>query len=157
MKEMKAIFQRVFSADVKVNDETVGRIGPGALVLLGVEQGDTPQRAALMARKIANLRVFTDENDKMNLSLLDTGGQVLAVSNFTLAADCSHGRRPDFFAAARPELARPLYELFMEELRKNGVKKVEAGRFGEHMEVTMRGNGPVTISLDTRDWEKTEE
>lgn len=151
---MKAIFQRVFSAKVQVGGETVGEIGPGALVLLGVEQGDTPERASLMARKIANLRVFTDENDKMNLSLLDVEGQVLAVSNFTLAADCSHGRRPDFFAAARPEQAEPLYEYFMEELRKNGVQKVAAGRFGEHMEVSMRGNGPVTIPLDTRDWEK---
>ncbi len=151
---MKAIFQRVFSASVKVDGETVGEIGPGALILLGVEQGDTPEQACLMARKAANLRVFTDEKDKMNLSLLDIGGEVLAVSNFTLAADCSHGRRPDFFAAARPEQARPLYELFMEELGKNGVRKVEAGRFGEHMEVDMRGNGPVTIPLDTRDWEK---
>lgn len=149
---MKAIFQRVFDASVEVEGRTVGEIGNGALVLLGVEQGDTPEHAKMMAQKIANLRVFTDENDKMNLSLLATGGDVLAVSNFTLAANCSHGRRPDFFAAARPEQAEPLYELFMAELRAQGVAKVEAGEFGEHMMVSMRGNGPVTIPLDTKDW-----
>ena len=130
----------------------VGAIGKGALVLLGVEQGDTAEHAKVMAQKIANLRVFTDENDKMNLSLLTIGGEVLAVSNFTLAANCSHGRRPEFFAAARPEQAQPLYELFMSELRAQGVMKVEAGKFGADMTVCMRGEGPVTIPLDTKDW-----
>lgn len=149
---MKAIFQRVYDAWVEVEGHIVGEIGGGALVLLGVEQGDTPEHAKLMAQKIANLRVFTDEKDKMNLSLLSIGGEVLAVSNFTLAANCSHGRRPEFFAAARPELAEPLYELFMAELRAQGVSKVAAGEFGAHMTVSMRGNGPVTIPLDTKDW-----
>lgn len=149
---MKAIFQRVYDAAVEVDGNTVGSIGRGALVLLGVEQGDTEQHAAVMAQKIANLRVFTDENDKMNLSLLTIDGEVLAVSNFTLAANCSHGRRPDFFAAARPEQAQPLYEKFMDELRRCGIKKVAAGEFGADMTVTMRGNGPVTIPLDTKDW-----
>ena len=149
---MKAIFQRVYDAAVEVDGNTVGSIGRGALVLLGVEQGDTEQHAVVMAQKIANLRVFTDENDKMNLSLLTIDGEVLAVSNFTLAANCSHGRRPEFFAAARPEQAQPLYEKFMDELRRGGIKKVAAGQFGADMTVTMRGNGPVTIPLDTKDW-----
>lgn len=149
---MKAIFQRVYDAAVEVDGNTVGSIGRGALVLLGVEQGDTEQHAVVMAQKIANLRVFTDENDKMNLSLLTIDGEVLAVSNFTLAANCSHGRRPEFFAAARPEQAQPLYEKFMDELRRCGIKKVAAGQFGADMTVTMRGNGPVTIPLDTKDW-----
>ena len=106
-----------------------------------------------MAQKIANLRVFTDEQDKKNLSLLDIGGQVLVVSNFTLAANCSHGRRPEFLAAARPQQAEPLYELFMQELRDLGLH-VEAGEFGADMAVEMSGDGPVTIILDTKDWEK---
>lgn len=149
---MKAIFQRVYDASVEVEGCTVGSIGKGALILLGVEREDTPEHAKLMAQKIANLRVFTDENDKMNLSLLTIGGDVLAVSNFTLAANCSHGRRPEFFAAARPEQAEPLYELFMDELRAQGIAHVAAGQFGADMTVHMRGNGPVTIPLDTKDW-----
>lgn len=149
---MKAVFQRVYDARVEVDGETVGAIGKGALILLGVMQGDTPEHAALMAKKIANLRVFTDQNDKMNLSLLDIGGEVLAVSNFTLAANCSHGRRPEFLAAARPEVAEPLYERFMQELRGYGLT-VQAGEFGADMTVSMRGNGPVTILLDTEDWQ----
>lgn len=149
---MKAVFQRVYSAKVTVEGKITGEIGPGALILLGVEQGDTPAHAALMAKKIAELRVFCDDRDKMNRSLIDTNGEVLAVSNFTLCADCRHGRRPDFFRAARPETAEPLYALFMEDLRRQGVSRVEAGRFGAHMQVQMEGNGPVTILLDTRDW-----
>ena len=149
---MKAIFQRVYNASVDVEGNTIGSIGKGALVLLGVEQGDTPEHAKIMAQKVANLRVFTDENDKMNLSLLTIGGEVLAISNFTLAANCSHGRRPDFFGAARPEQALPLYELFMDELRACGIANVQSGEFGADMTVNMSGNGPVTIPLDTRDW-----
>lgn len=149
---MKAIFQRVYDASVEVDGKTVGAIGKGALVLLGVMDGDTEAQASLLAKKIANLRVFTDENDKMNLSLLDVGGAVLAVSNFTLAANCSHGRRPEFFRAARPETAEPLYEYFMEELRRNGISDVQAGEFGADMTVYMRGEGPVTIPMDTEEW-----
>ena len=150
---MKAVFQRVYDARVEVDGETVGAVDRGALILLGVMQEDTQAQAALLAKKIAHLRVFTDAKDKMNLSLLDIAGEVLVVSNFTLAANCSHGRRPEFLAAARPEQAQPLYEFFMEELRRQGVIKVEAGRFGADMTVHMRGNGPVTILLDTKEWE----
>ena len=150
---MKAVFQRVNSACVRVDDRVTGQCERGALVLLGVLTEDSEAHAKLMAQKIANLRVFTDEQDKMNLSLLDIGGQVLVVSNFTLAANCSHGRRPEFFAAARPQQAEPLYELFMQELRALGLH-VEAGEFGADMTVEMSGDGPVTIILDTKDWEK---
>lgn len=150
---MKAVFQRVYDARVEVDGQTVGEIGKGALVLLGVMQGDTEAQASLLAKKIAQLRVFTDQNDKMNLSLLDIGGEALVVSNFTLAANCSHGRRPEFLAAARPEQANPLYEFFMNELRAQGVANVQAGEFGADMTVHMRGNGPVTILLDTKEWE----
>ncbi len=150
---MKAVFQRVYHASVTVEGDAVGSIGSGALVLLGVMQADTEEQATLMAQKIANLRVFTDAQDKMNLSLLDIGGEVLVVSNFTLAANCSHGRRPEFMAAARPEQAEPLYERFMEELRALGLR-VASGVFGADMTVDMSGNGPVTILLDTVDWEK---
>ncbi len=149
---MKAIFQRVYDASVEVEGQIVGEIGKGALILLGVEKDDTPAHATLMAQKIANLRVFVDENHKMNCSLLTIGGEALVVSNFTLCANCSHGRRPEFMAAARPEQAEPLYELFMEQLREQGVCKVAAGRFGADMTVHMRGHGPVTIPLDTKDW-----
>ena len=149
---MKAVFQRVYNASVSVERETVGTIEKGALILLGVMANDTPKEAALMAKKIANLRVFTDDNDKMNLSLLEIDGEVLAVSNFTLAANCSHGRRPEFLAAARPDVALPLYEQFVTELRKQGIVKVETGSFGADMTVSMCGNGPVTILLDTEDW-----
>lgn len=149
---MKAVFQRVYDARVEVEGKIVGEIGKGALLLLGVMQGDTEAQAALLAKKVAQLRVFTDENDKMNLSLLDIGGEALVVSNFTLAANCSHGRRPEFLAAARPEQANPLYEFFMNELRANGVANVQAGEFGADMTVHMRGSGPVTILLDTEEW-----
>lgn len=150
---MKAVFQRVNSACVRVDGRVTGNCERGALILLGVLSEDTEAHAKLMAQKIANLRVFTDEQDKMNLSLLDIRGEVLVVSNFTLAANCSHGRRPEFLAAARPQQAEPLYELFMQELRDLGLR-VESGEFGADMTVEMSGDGPVTIILDTKDWEK---
>lgn len=150
---MKAVFQRVYDASVTVEGRETGAVGKGALILLGVVREDTEAQAVLMAQKIANLRVFTDEQDKMNLSLLDIGGEALVVSNFTLAANCSHGRRPEFFAAARPEQAEPLYERFMKELSALGIR-VASGEFGADMTVHMNGNGPVTILLDTTDWEK---
>ena len=149
---MKAVFQRVLSAGVTVDGQTVGEIGAGALILLGVEQDDTPDTADLMAQKIANLRVFTDASGKFNDSLLDIGGGALVVSNFTLCANCRHGRRPEFLSAARPAVAEPLYEQFAQCLRDAGVTQVATGRFGADMRVTMEGNGPVTILLDTKDW-----
>ena len=149
---MKAVFQRVLSAGVTVDGQIVGEIGAGALILLGVEQDDTPDKADLMAQKIANLRVFTDASGKFNDSLLDIGGGALVVSNFTLCANCRHGRRPEFLSAARPAVAEPLYEQFAQCLRDAGVTQVATGRFGADMRVTMEGNGPVTILLDTKDW-----
>ncbi|MGI6264369.1 MAG: D-aminoacyl-tRNA deacylase [Acutalibacteraceae bacterium] len=149
---MKAVFQRVLEASVTVDHEVVGAIGHGALILLGVEEDDTPEKAALMAAKIAHLRVFSDPSGKFNDSLLDIGGEALVVSNFTLCANCRHGRRPEFLSAARPERAQPLYERFVEEMRALGVAKVATGVFGADMRVGMTGDGPVTILLDTKDW-----
>ncbi|MBQ1716841.1 MAG: D-tyrosyl-tRNA(Tyr) deacylase [Ruminococcus sp.] len=148
---MKAILQRVKFAKVEVDGETVGEIGQGFLVLLGVAQEDDKKEAEVLSNKIAGLRVFTDENDKMNLSLDDIGGEVLVISNFTLCADCSHGRRPSFIAAARPEQAEPLYEYFCQRLRDAGVKKVAQGIFGADMAVSLLNDGPVTIDINSKD------
>ena len=148
---MKAILQRVKHAEVTVEGETVGAIAQGFLILLGVEQGDDEKEAEVLADKIAGLRIFTDENDKMNLSLADVGGEVLVISNFTLCADCSHGRRPNFIAAARPETAQPLYEFFCQRMSGNGVNRVECGVFGAHMQVSLLNDGPVTIDSISKD------
>ena len=148
---MKAILQRVTSASVEVERKITGEIKNGFLVLLGVAQGDTEKEADALAAKISTLRVFTDENDKMNLSLADINGGVLVISNFTLYADCSHGRRPSFIAAARPEVAEPLYEYFCKKLSDNGVAVVEKGIFGADMKVSLLNDGPVTIDLDSKD------
>ncbi|RGM21556.1 MULTISPECIES: D-aminoacyl-tRNA deacylase [Eubacteriales] len=148
---MKAILQRVTFAEVKVDGNTVGKIGNGFLILLGVAEGDTEKEADALSAKVATLRVFTDENDKMNLSLADIDGEVLVISNFTLYADCSHGRRPNFMKAAKPDIAEPLYEYFCEKMADNGVRKVEKGIFGADMKVSLLNDGPVTIDIDTRD------
>ena len=148
---MKAIIQRVSRASVEVEGETVGKIGRGFMVLLGVEQGDDEKEARLLADKVSGLRVFTDENDKMNLSLADIDGEMLVISNFTLCADCSHGRRPSFIRAARPETAEPLYEYFCGRLTENGVKNVERGIFGADMQVSLVNDGPVTLDIDSKD------
>lgn len=140
--------QRVSRAEVRVDGEVVGRIGPGLLVLLGVGEGDGEAAADWLADKIAHLRVFEDEEGKMNRSLLDTAGSVLAVSQFTLYGDCRKGRRPSFAAAARPERAEPLFEYFVARMREQGVP-VETGRFGARMEVELVNDGPVTLWLDT--------
>ncbi len=146
---MKAVLQRVLSAAVHVEGEEIGRIGEGYLVLLGVENGDGGKQAAALAKKTANLRVFEDENGKLNRSVLDIGGEILVVSNFTLCADCRRGNRPSFTNAARPENSKPLYQAFCEELRTLGVSKVETGRFGADMQVSLINDGPVTVLLDT--------
>lgn len=134
---MKAILQRVTKAKVEVDSKTVGEIGTGFLILLGVENGDTEKEADALAAKIAGLRIFTDENDKMNLALADVNGSVLVISNFTLCADCSHGRRPNFMAAARPDTADPLYEYFCKKMHDNGIERVEKGIFGADMKVSL--------------------
>lgn len=148
---MKAILQRVTFAEVKVDGNTVGKIDNGFLILLGVAEGDTEKEADALSAKVATLRVFTDENDKMNLSLADIDGEVLVISNFTLYADCSHGRRPNFMKAAKPDIAEPLYEYFCEKMADKGVRKVEKGIFGADMKVSLLNDGPVTIDIDTRD------
>lgn len=145
---MKAVLQRVTSASVQVDGEVVGSCSRGFLVLLGVAPTDTKAEAAKLWNKIRNLRVFEDEADKMNRSLLDVGGEVLVVSQFTLFADCRRGNRPSFVGAARPELAIPLYEHFC-ALAEADVPHVGRGVFGAMMQVSLVNDGPVTISLDT--------
>ena len=146
---MRCVIQKVTHADVVVEGETVGRIGDGFMVLLGAENGDTEADARYCAEKIAGLRVFEDENDKMNLSLADVGGSVLLVSQFTLLADARHGRRPDFIQAARPEVAEPLCQAVKAIIESKGIH-VETGRFRTHMQVSLLNDGPVTILLDSR-------
>lgn len=149
---MKAVIQRVKSASVAVGGETVGSIGEGYMILLGVMDGDEKKHAEITAKKTASLRIFTDEDDKMNKSILDINGEILVVSQFTLCADVKKGNRPSFINSAKPETANELYEYFMQCLKDNGVKKVEHGIFGEHMEVSLVNNGPVTILYDTDIW-----
>lgn len=151
---MKAILQRVSNARVDIENKTVGQIEKGFLILLGVENGDEQRDADVLAAKISGLRIFTDENDKMNLSLTDVGGGVLVISNFTLCADCSHGRRPSFIAAARPETAEPLYEYFCKKMTDNGIPRVEKGVFGADMQVSLTNDGPVTIEINSKDLKK---
>lgn len=151
---MKAVYQRVSRAGVTVDGVPVGQIGAGVLLLVGVTQGDTEREAELLAKKVAALRVFPDEQDKMNRSVVDVGGSVLAVSQFTLCADTRHGRRPDFFGAARPEVALPLFNILVSELKKAGVAQVQTGIFGAHMAVDLLNDGPVTFTLDTDDYRK---
>lgn len=151
---MKAVIQRVLNAKVTVNEQITGEIGKGFLVLLGVMEDDTESEMKLMAKKVSQLRVFEDENEKMNLSLGDVGGSVLVVSQFTLCADVSHGRRPSFIKSARPERAKKLYEQFVCELHEWGIDNVQTGIFGADMAVELLNDGPVTIIMDTDEWKK---
>ena len=148
---MKAVIQRVSECSVTVDGKTVGRISAGFLILLGVESGDTQKDAEKLSAKIAGLRIFTDENDKMNLSLQDINAGVLVVSNFTLSADCRKGRRPNFINAEKPQRANELYEYFCECMVKNGINTVEKGIFGADMKISLVNDGPVTIIIDSRD------
>ena len=145
---MRALVQRVAEAAVEVDGRTVGRIGEGLLVYVGVAVGDTVRQAEWLAEKVAHLRIFRDEQEKLNRSVLDVGGEVLAVSNFTLLADARKGRRPAFVAAAGYEQARPVDEAFVEALRASGVA-VATGSFGASMAVFSEGDGPVNIIIDT--------
>ncbi|MGN0489192.1 MAG: D-aminoacyl-tRNA deacylase [Ruminococcus sp.] len=148
---MRVVLQRVNGCKVEIDNKIHSEIGEGFLLLLGVKNGDTKEDAVKLAKKISGLRIFTDEKDKMNLSLADINGSVLVVSNFTLYADCSHGRRPSFINAARPEISEPLYEFFCEEMRKNGVQDVKTGEFGADMKVSLLNDGPVTLVIDSED------
>ncbi len=145
---MRAVVQRVKQSTVKADNEIVGQIGSGLLVLLGVAKGDTAKDADYLANKIINLRIFEDEDRKMNRSLLETGGEVLAISQFTLLADCRKGRRPSFIEAAAPEKATELYERFVNIVRAKGVE-VQTGRFRAMMEVALINDGPVTIIIES--------
>src|SRR5271166_4129199 len=146
---MRAVVQRVSRASVKVNGEYTGQIAEGLLVLLGVAQEDAESDADYLAAKIAGLRIFEDEEGKMNRSLVDVGGAVVAVSQFTLFGDVRRGKRPSFDAAARPERARELYEYFVDRVRSHGLR-CETGRFQAMMDVELINSGPVTILLDSR-------
>jgi len=145
---MKALLQRVLSASVSVDDTVVGRIGPGLVVLLGVGRDDTEQDADHLAHKVANLRVFQRDDAEFDLSVMDIGGGILAVSQFTLMADTRKGRRPSFVQAAPPEVARPLYERFVERLASLGIA-VSTGVFQEYMHVEIHNDGPVTVLLES--------
>ena len=144
---MKIVIQRVKNAQVEVEGNVVGRIEQGFLVLLGVTHTDTRKEADYLVKKLCKLRVFTDENDKMNLGLKDIGGELLIVSQFTLYADCSQGNRPSFIKAAKPEQANELYEYFCSECEKNDIK-VEKGIFGADMKISLLNDGPVTIIIE---------
>lgn len=147
---MRALVQRVSHASVTIDGEVHGKIGQGFLVLLGITDGDTEDDAVYLADKTVKMRVFTDENDKMNRSLADVGGGLLIVSQFTLYGDCRKGNRPSFTGAARPEAAIPLYEKFIARCRESGLL-VETGEFGADMKVELLNDGPVTLWMDTRE------
>ena len=146
---MRAVVQRVTSADVKIDGEVKGKIDNGFMVLLGVGNGDTEEDVKYIADKIINLRVFSDENDKMNLSLADVDGSMLVISQFTLYGDCSHGRRPYFGDAMEPVGANKMYENFVSYVRDKGIH-TETGEFGADMKVSLTNDGPVTIILESK-------
>ena len=144
---MRVIVQRVQSSRVEIDGEVSGEIGQGLMVLLGIAEGDGQEQCDFLADKLVHLRIFTDEQEKMNLSLQDINGEMLIVSQFTLYGDCKKG--PSFVAAARPETAVPLYEYFIDAVKRQGVKKVATGQFGADMQVYIQNDGPVTLMLDT--------
>ncbi|EKN64928.1 D-aminoacyl-tRNA deacylase [Schinkia azotoformans] len=144
---MRVVIQRSKQASVQVNGEIVGKIEKGLVLLVGITHSDTIEDVNYIAERIVNLRIFEDEEDKMNLSLLDVGGAILSISQFTLYGDCRKGRRPNFMEAAKPEYANELYEKFNERLKSKGVQ-VETGIFGAMMDVSLINDGPVTIILE---------
>ncbi len=145
---MRVVLQRVAKASVEIDGEVAGSIGPGLVVLAGFTTGDGPDTVRWMADKIANLRIFADARGRMNRSVLDTGGEVLVVSQFTLYGDARKGRRPSFVKAARPEAAVPLYEALVEELERVVPRPVQTGRFGAEMKVSLVNDGPVTLMME---------
>lgn len=146
---MRAVIQRVSRAEITIDHRETRSIGPGLVVFLGVMQGDGEAQADFLAEKIHGLRVFSDENQKMNLSLEDVQGELLVVSNFTLGTDCKKGRRPSFDLAAPPQEADRLYQRFVTHAKEQGIRKVETGEFGAHMDVLCANDGPVTLIIDT--------
>ena len=144
---MKLVVQRVKKAEVKVDGNIIGKIDKGFFVLIGIKVGDTKEQADYLVKKLCNLRVFSDENDKMNLSIKDVKGKLLIVSQFTLYGDCSQGNRPSFIEAARPEEANPLYEYFCNQCELNNIE-VQKGIFGADMKVELINDGPVTIIIE---------
>ena len=146
---MKAVIQRVNYASVEIDGDIKAFVNRGYLILLGVGAEDEESDAQLLANKISKLRIFCDENYKMNLSIKDIGGKALVISNFTLYANCTHGNRPDFFESAKPDLAEPLYEKFVEVLQDLGIESF-TGQFGADMKVSLQNDGPVTIILDSK-------
>lgn len=146
---MRVILQRTLRAEVRIDGETVGKIGKGFMLLVGVTHGDTNADADWIAKKVAGMRVFEDNEGKMNLALKDVSGEILSISQFTLYADCIKGNRPSFINAARPETAEPLYDYFNQQLRETYGLHVETGRFGADMKVDFINDGPVTIVLDS--------
>lgn len=146
---MRLVIQRVLESSVSVDGNVVGKIGPGFMVLCGVEEGDTQNDLKYCIDKTAGLRIFEDENGKMNRSILDAGGEILAISQFTLHGDARRGKRPSFITAARPELAVPMYESYCQGLRDAGIH-VETGIFQADMKVSLINDGPVTILIDSR-------
>lgn len=146
---MRAVIQRVSRAEITIDHRETRSIGPGLVVFLGVMQGDGEAQADFLAEKIHGLRVFSDENQKMNLSLEDVQGELLVVSNFTLGTDCKKGRRPSFDLAAPPQEADRLYQRFVAHAKEQGIRKVETGEFGAHMDVLCANDGPVTLIIDT--------
>ena len=147
---MIALLQRVTESSVSVDGQIIGRCGKGLMILLGVLEGDSESDALALAEKIHKLRIFEDENGKMNRSVCDIEGSALVISQFTLAANYAHGNRPDFLAAAKPDIAKPLYEFFADELQKRISGKVETGEFGADMKVSLINDGPVTIIMDSK-------
>ena len=143
---MRCVIQRVRGASVTVDGEIVGKINRGLLVLCGFTEGDDEEKIKWVAGRIAKLRIFTDENDKLNKSCIDVGGSVLVVSNFTLYGDCLHGNRPDFGRAAKGEISRPMYEKFVAAMKEH--LPTETGRFGEHMELSLDIDGPITALIE---------
>jgi D-tyrosyl-tRNA(Tyr) deacylase len=146
---MRILLQRVTSGKVSIKEKIISQIGKGYVLLLGVKEGDSEKEAEILAEKIANLRVMSDKENKMNLSIKDAGGSILVVSQFTLYADLSAGRRPSFIKAAKPEIANKLYQYFIAKLKSLGIKDVQSGEFGSYMSVEIVNDGPVTILLDT--------